>query len=100
VEGAGYVVLAQLLSFLSYADVLAGQTTLRALSVSGSGLSTCTLAKLTCEGILIGNPIGGVIVERSWGGLQGFCGATLVTSAAFIILTRLKVVGVSLTRKT
>ncbi|KAI7317028.1 MFS monocarboxylate transporter-like protein [Hortaea werneckii] len=56
---------------------------------------------LTCAfGILIGNPIGGVIVKRSWVGLQTFCGATLVTSAAFIILTRLKVVGISLTRKT
>ncbi|KAI7226989.1 hypothetical protein KC343_g4792 [Hortaea werneckii] len=55
---------------------------------------------LTCAfGILIRNPIGGVIVKINWVGLQAFCGAMLVASAAFIILTRLKIVGMCLKRK-
>ncbi|KAF2773834.1 MFS general substrate transporter [Teratosphaeria nubilosa] len=51
-------------------------------------------------GILIGNPIAGVIVGHgSWIGLQCFCGGTLLLGAVLIIATRWSRVGLHLKRK-
>ena len=52
-----------------------------------------------CQSLLIGNPIGGVILKRSWIGLQVFCGAMLVASAVGIVFTLIKVVGMGLATK-
>ncbi|KAH9824546.1 Major Facilitator Superfamily, partial [Teratosphaeria destructans] len=50
-------------------------------------------------GILIGNPLAGVIVgDGSWIGLQCFCGGTLLLSAVLIIATRWSRVGLHLRR--
>lgn len=44
-------------------------------------------------GILIGNPVAGVIVDSSWIGLQSFCGGTLLAGAALVLITRWSRVG-------
>ena len=50
-------------------------------------------------GILVGTPIAGVIVEKSWIGLQVFCGATLLAGAVLVMLTRWARVGWEVKRK-
>lgn len=51
-------------------------------------------------GILIGNPVAGVIVGRgSWVGLQVFCGATLLIGAVGVAVTRWSRVGWAVTEK-
>ncbi|OTA23885.1 hypothetical protein BTJ68_13046 [Hortaea werneckii EXF-2000] len=50
-------------------------------------------------GILVGNPIAGVIVDSTWIGLQSFCGGTLLVGAVLVILTRWSRVGCRLNRK-
>ncbi|KAI7364892.1 MFS monocarboxylate transporter-like protein [Hortaea werneckii] len=50
-------------------------------------------------GILVGNPIAGVIVDSSWIGLQSFCGGTLLAGAVLVLLTRWSRVGFRLNSK-
>ncbi|KAK5120050.1 hypothetical protein LTR85_006531 [Meristemomyces frigidus] len=42
----------------------------------------------TSVGVLIGNPIAGILVQQSWIGLQAFCGALLLASTIFTVVTR------------
>ena len=44
-------------------------------------------------GILIGQPIAGVILKRSWTGLQVWAGATVVLGAAIMLASRVSKVG-------
>jgi MFS family permease len=51
-------------------------------------------------GILIGNPIAGIIVgDGLWIGLQAFCGGTLLLSAVLLLVTRWSRVGWEVGRK-
>ncbi|KAK4543411.1 hypothetical protein LTR36_005554 [Oleoguttula mirabilis] len=51
-------------------------------------------------GILVGNPIAGVIVGNgSWVGLQAFCGGTLLAGSVMILLTRWSRVGWEVQKK-
>ncbi len=40
-------------------------------------------------GILIGNPVAGAIVPKSWAGTQVFCGATLALSTSLLVATKM-----------
>lgn len=62
------------------------------MSIVGGRLGMNTFC--AALGILVGNPIAGVIVGHgSWVGLQAFCGGTLLVGAAMIGLTRWSRVG-------
>lgn len=60
------------------------------MSVVGGRLGVNTFC--AALGILVGNPIAGVIVGNgSWIGLQSFCGGTLLVGAALVGITRLSI---------
>ncbi|KAK5114232.1 hypothetical protein LTR85_010297 [Meristemomyces frigidus] len=62
------------------------------MSIVGGRLGMNTFC--AALGILVGNPIAGVIVGNgSWVGLQCFCGGTLLAGAVMIVLTRWSRVG-------
>jgi MFS family permease len=44
-------------------------------------------------GLLIGNPIAGVILKNGWSGLQAFSAALIVSSAAFAMAARVAKAG-------
>ncbi|KAK4550654.1 hypothetical protein LTR36_000233 [Oleoguttula mirabilis] len=53
----------------------------------------------TSIGVLIGNPIAGILVKQSWLGLQAFCGALLFASAFFTVVTRVWIFGAGMSTK-
>ena len=61
------------------------------MSIVGGRLGMNTFC--AALGILIGNPIAGIIVGKSWIGLQCFCGGTLLAGAVMIMITRWSRVG-------
>ncbi|EMC98162.1 hypothetical protein BAUCODRAFT_137947 [Baudoinia panamericana UAMH 10762] len=67
------------------------------MSVVGGRLGMNTFC--AALGILIGNPVAGVIVAQGWIGLQSFCGGTLLAGAVLVGLTRWSRVGWSLSQK-
>jgi len=50
-------------------------------------------------GLLLGNPIAGVIDPKGWLGLQLFTGAVLITAATLVVLVRLLLYGKSWKKK-
>lgn len=40
-------------------------------------------------GLLIGNPIGGAILDRGWVGLQAYAGTTVVISIMLVVVSRM-----------
>ena len=47
----------------------------------------------TAIGFLIGNPIAGTILKRSWTGLQVFCGGTMVLATLGVSVVKIIKVG-------
>ena len=43
----------------------------------------------TAIGFLIGNPIAGTILKRSWTGLQVFCGGTMVLATLGVLVVKI-----------
>ncbi|KKY29276.1 putative mfs monocarboxylate [Phaeomoniella chlamydospora] len=99
-EGA-LIIISLLYGFFSGAFVslqpsaIAGMT--KDIKVIGArfGLNTMFAA----FGLLIGNPVGGIIVKSSWTGLQSLCGAAMVVSAVVVFATRVMVAGPSVRAK-
>jgi len=99
---AGLVICALLYGAFSGAFVSLQPSTVISItdevSVIGGRLGINTFC--AALGILIGNPVAGVIVTNGgWIGLHAFCGGTLLLGSVLILLTRWFVVGKQLIRK-
>ncbi|KAI1767479.1 monocarboxylate permease-like protein [Hypoxylon sp. FL1150] len=66
------------------------------------GLRVGTLYAFSSFGVLVGSPIAGAIVtaqDGRYAGLESFCGASLLVGGAFILSSRIKLVGPALLAK-
>lgn len=51
-------------------------------------------------GLLIGNPIGGALVKQgSFVGLQAFCGTVVLAAGALLVVAKISLTGVHVSKK-